>query len=133
MKTTKDYIVTEGTEQGSYKIYDRDDFELMPYCKTYDRHGVEMWNYFGDEDEDQLEVYACNYFDGSNWQTVIIDDGVNEGEVELDDIEANKILSEMPDFPSFEGTDESIEIENYTFYFSHYPSAEICSVYYEND
>jgi len=134
MKTTKDYIITENPNpnyygQDQYYIYKRDNFSLMPSCKTFDNNGCMLChNECCGDDEDHYEVFAYNYWDGSNWKTIIIGDIDEGGQPEINDIEADKILSEMPDYPYIDSIAKSIETENYTFNYTRYASAEICTV-----
>lgn len=56
-------------------------FEVMPVSETYDKYGQEV---DADELGGDYDVTAYNYFDGSNWQTIIIEDDC--GYVEWDEI-----------------------------------------------
>lgn len=142
MNTTKEYIVTENPnwygDNGHYMVYKRSNFDWIPYCCTYDDYGQRNCSDFchGEEDEngnpidgDHYEVYAYNYWDGSNWKTVVIGDK-SEGfeEEEVDEELANAILAEMPEYPCIDGEYETVETESYTYFFDRYANASICSV-----
>jgi len=79
------------------------------------------------------EVIAWTYHDSHNFQSCIIEDyegvGRNIDAEELDEEEQQRILEEMPETPYINGTNKTIETENYFYHFDRWAdNPYICHV-----
>ena len=123
MKNTslEDFIVLETerfTGDEKYFITRRSNFERMNLCSTFDSYGQPVDSYScGCEDGEDYHtgVLAWNYWDGSNWRTIIIECDGYVDYTEVDEEISEKILSEMPEVPHVDGTHETIETESFEF------------------
>lgn len=136
------YIVIELENDFDVKfaITERSNFTWMNLCDTYDNYGQKVSEYDcgcendDDNDDDEIihtEVLAWNYWNGSNWRTLIIDCNfsINFEFKEANEETSIEILSEMPDTPYMDGASETIETENYNFIFTRWANDPwICSV-----
>lgn len=70
------------------------------------------------QNEVHTEVTAWTYHDSHNFKTVVLRTDFGEPDcTELGEEETRAILAELPGFPHIEGTNTSIETENYRFSF----------------
>lgn len=75
---------------------------------------IEKWR---EENENHVEVTAWNYWDNSNWRTFILE--AESGEVDVEEVEnSEEILKEYPGVPLIEGTETTVETENFAFTFN---------------
>jgi len=94
------------------------------------KKSIENWI---EENEHHVLCNAVDYWDGSNWKSIIT---YNEycdefGYDVLDEMneEVQTIKKELPDStPYIEGTCLDVKTENYTFSFSRYPSPYFCEI-----
>ena len=77
-------------------ILNEEKFEEKPGCETYDRYGnkvgcanngcmvegSEFWTDDSEEEHYSLTVYE--YFDGSNWKTLVVKNDYNDDDVDLE-------------------------------------------------
>jgi hypothetical protein len=66
------------------------------------------------ENEGHATCTAWSYWDGSNWKSISEELGWSEVDGDL----AEKIIKELPDYPYIEGIHETIETENFSFFYS---------------
>lgn len=84
-----------------------EEFAKMNICETYDKWGNEIDN----EEVGDYDVVALNYFNGQNWQSIIIEgDDVYE---EIEGEEAAKLLEAEMEFVFHENGIKISETEDY--------------------
>jgi hypothetical protein len=122
-----------------FYITKKDNFKKTNFCETYSQYGQKIGCYdagciIDEENEnnnDHVSCMAWNYWDGRNWQSIILNDLDIENS-EWDEVnkeESKKILKEMPETPWIDGIDTTIETENYIFYYCRYSDFPwICTV-----
>ena len=98
----------------------RSNFEKMDFCKAYGNYGVQVdCDDAGCYNENHTEVTGWNYHDGHNFRTVVLEaDWSDQTDcTELDEEEQLAILLQYPGVPHIEGTNVSVETDDYIFHF----------------
>ena len=144
-KLKEKYIVLENEEDYKAKFYVtlRRNFEKTILCDTYDRYGIKLChsevcgeeydedgNELPEEERTHVEVIAWNYWDGSNWKSIILDNKFedNFGWCEADEKDIESVLSELPSTPYIDGINETIETENHEYFYSRYADFQFLCV-----
>lgn len=91
---------------------------------------VDFYVKWKEENESHTEVKAWTYHDSHNFQTIVLETPFGEADCEEVDQElAEKILSQYPGVPHIEGTNASVETEDYIFHFDRWATNPwICEI-----
>jgi len=95
-------------------------FCLFPDNRIDIQNFIREWE---KKNEKHATCQAWNYWDGSNWKSVItVHEYYSSSELgwfEVEEEEAEKILKELPTgYPYIEGIHETVETENFSFFYS---------------